>query len=112
MLNLKDYTEIKELNNEHTNILVLIYGEQCVPCEQMKKWLNTIIPDYTSIIFTQMSGVKNRDWCIDNNIRTVPTIKIYNNNLQSIQTFTGFNEKIKTDVKIILDNIQKDLENV
>ena len=110
MLNLQTQQDLQDLKEQHDSVLVIIYGNNCMPCNQMKAWLSTIISDYPNTIFSMLSGTDNRDWAVQHNIRTVPTTIIYDK-YDTSTTYTGFNSQIQNQIKENLDRVEKDSSN-
>lgn len=53
--------------------LTLIYGQTCMPCHQVIDWCKE-----NNIEITTWLANEHMDFCIKNNIRTVPTLVITN----------------------------------
>lgn len=105
-----DSPESLQTYKQETNPIVLIvYGENCNPCKQLKEYLREeVISENSNVLFLALNGTKNRDWAVSQSIRTVPTIFIYSPDLQSKTTIVGFTsaskEQFQSNLKRALSN--------
>jgi glutaredoxin len=70
--------------------------------KQLKEYLNQIESDYPNVDFYNIDGTTIRDWCAQQNIRTVPTLFVYDNDYNIVHTQRGFNPSDEQTIKNIL----------
>ena len=71
----------QELSTLEKNFILDVYSDTCVPCQALLRTLSSLESEYTQVDFYKLNGHQNRDWCVANNIRNVPTLQFYKNNV-------------------------------
>ena len=104
MLQLTTTEQIQEIKVQSKYSLLLINKDNCQPCKQLKEYLNQIESDYPKVDFYNIDGTTIRDWCVQQNIRTVPTLFVYDNDCNIIHTQRGFNPSDEQTIKNILNS--------
>ena len=104
MLQLKTTDQIQEIKDQNKYSLLLVSKDNCQPCKQLKEYLNQIEPDYPKVAFYNIDGTTIRDWCAQQNIRTVPTLFVYDNDYNIVHTQRGFNLSDEQTIKNILNS--------
>lgn len=104
MLQLTTTDQIQEIKDQNKYSLLLVSKDNCQPCKQLKEYLDQIEPDYPKVDFYNIDGTTIRDWCVQQNIRTVPTLFVYDNDCNIIHTQRGFNPLDEQTIKNILNS--------
>ena len=73
-------SELKEKIKNKESVIVEFWSDWCGPCKMMKPIFERVASDNTSA--TQMSTMdieQNKDFAIQMGIRSIPTVKVFNN---------------------------------
>jgi thioredoxin 1 len=94
--------ELRQLQNDGNKILVDFWAPWCTPCKQLIPRLELLETKYPDVKFVKLNVDENSDFALDLNIRTVPTVIIYDGE-KLINRSTGANQDIV--YTNILDNL-------
>ena len=70
--------QVKQLQSQGKKILVDYWATWCGPCKQLIQKLEKIEEQYPNIIFVKVDVDQNTDYTIEQGIRSVPTVMIFN----------------------------------
>lgn len=105
MIEILNPQELKDKQETYNYVLVKIFSDTCIPCKQLGSILDELEPQYSHITFLEMNGANNRDWCISNNIRTVPHLILFDKETGTSYSLSGMASKDKViDFLKVLEN--------
>jgi thioredoxin 1 len=91
--------ELQEKINNGEKLIVDFYGSWCGPCKIMKPTFEKVASENTTDIQMYMMDIdENKDFVLSIGIRSIPTIKTFNNN-----------ELVETKVGVLNEGQIKDL---
>jgi hypothetical protein len=91
--------ELQEKINNGEKLIVDFYGSWCGPCKIMKPAFEKVASENTTDIQMYMMDIdENKDFVLSLGIRSIPTIKTFNNN-----------ELVETKVGVLNEGQIKDL---
>jgi thioredoxin 1 len=70
-------TELKESQKQGKKLLVDLKASWCMPCKQLIPRLENIQKKYSHIDFVTVDVDENPDFAIEQNVRAVPTVIIF-----------------------------------
>lgn len=94
--------QLKKLQKNGDKLLVDFWAPWCVPCKQLIPRLENLEKKYPNVKFVKINVDENSDFSLNLNIRTVPTVIIYDGE-NVINRSTGSNQDIV--YTNILDNL-------
>lgn len=94
--------KVKQLKEEGKKILVDYWTQWCGPCKTLIPRLESLESEYPNVIFVKVDVDENMDSCIQQGIRSVPTVIIYDGETV-IDRSQGVNHE--TYYKSILDKL-------
>ena len=71
---------VKDLQTKGEKLLVQFSASWCGPCKTLTPRLENIEEEYSNVTFLKIDVDKNMDTAIELEIRSVPTVLIYNGN--------------------------------
>lgn len=95
MIEVLNPQELSEKQNTYEYTLLKVFSPSCVPCKQLGSILNELEPLYSHVTFLEMNGAANRDWCISQQIRTVPHLLLHDKNTGVSYSLSGMASKEK-----------------
>ena len=85
--------QLEVLQNNGQKILVDFWAPWCGPCKQLIPRLESIESRYPNVNFVKINVDENVDFALDLNIRTVPTVMIFNGETL-VNRSTGANQDV------------------
>ena len=82
--------ELKELQIQGKKVLLDLYGSWCSPCKILMPKLEQLEPQHDNVVFAKMDVDKNVDFSLELNVRSVPTVIIYDGD-KVVNRSTGVN---------------------
>lgn len=95
MIELLNPQDLMEKQDTYNYVLVKIFSPSCIPCKQLGTILEELEPQYKHINFFEMNGANNREWCISQNIRTVPHLILFDKETDTSYSLSGMASKDK-----------------
>lgn len=85
--------KLKQLQNEGKKLLVDFWAPWCGPCKSLIPRLELLESKYQNVEFVKVNVDENSDLALELNIRTVPTVIIYDGK-SLVERTTGANQDI------------------
>lgn len=91
MIEINTPEDIQEYLSSNDKVVVIVYGTGCNPCMLLKQYLQEeLVNSFSDVSFLLINGTENRDWAIEQGIRTVPTTIVYDVPNNSRYFINGF----------------------
>jgi thioredoxin 1 len=94
--------QLRTLQIEGERLLVDFWAPWCGPCKQLIPRLENLETQYPNVKFVKINVDENVEFALDLNIRTVPTVMVFNGE-KLVNRSTGANQNIV--YTNILDNL-------